>query len=113
MTTLDILNLQVNAKYLKGLIEMSQYWNHPFISIGEIVKLCAPRIEKRQERFEKLQSLAELRPIWNLKELSERLSTSRQTLYNWKEEGWLVVNSAGKADLKATVKLWKELQWHI
>ena len=76
MTTLDILNLQVNAKYLKGLIEMSQYWNHPFISIGEIVKLCAPRIEKRQERFEKLQSLAELRPIWNLKELSERLGTS-------------------------------------
>ena len=80
---------------------------------NHLVKLCAPRIEKRQERFEKLQSLAELRPIWNLKELSERLSTSRQTLYNWKEEGWLVVNSAGKADLKATVKLWKELQWHI
>lgn len=64
-------------------------------SIGEIVKLCAPRIEKRQERFEKLQSLAELRPIWNLKELSERLGTSRQTLYNWNEEGCLVVNSAG------------------
>ena len=76
MTTLDILNLQVNAKYLNGLMELSQYWNHPFISIGEIVKLCAPRIEKRQERFEKLQSLAELRPIWNLKELSERLGTS-------------------------------------
>lgn len=64
-------------------------------SIGEIVKLCAPRIEKRQERFEKLHSLAELRPIWNLKELSERLGTSRQTLYNWNEEGCLVVNSAG------------------
>ena len=26
---------------------------------------------------------------------SERLGTSRQTLYNWKEEGCLVVNSAG------------------
>ena len=76
MTTLDILNLQVNAKYLNGLMELSQYWNHPFISIGEIVKLCAPRIEKRQERLEKLQSLAELRQIWNLKELSERLGTS-------------------------------------
>lgn len=38
---------------------------------------------------------------------------SRQTLYNWKEEGWLVVNSTGKADFKATVKLWKELKWHI
>lgn len=113
MTTLDILNLQVNAKYLKGLLELSQDWNNPFISIGEIVKLCAPRIEKRQERFEKLQALAELRPIWNLKELSERLGMSRQTLYNWKEEGWLVVNSTGKADLKATVKLWKELKWHI
>lgn len=47
MTTLDILNIQVNAKYLKGLLELSQDWNNPFISIGEIVKLCAPHIEKR------------------------------------------------------------------
>ena len=54
MTTLDILNLQVNAKYLKGLLELNRDWNNPFISIGEIVKLCVPRIEKRQERFEKL-----------------------------------------------------------
>ncbi len=41
-----------------------------------------------------------------MKELSERLGISRQTLYNWRDEGWLVMDG-GKVHLPKTIELWE------
>ena len=112
MTDHHIYNLYVNAKWVRELCDMVAETEYKKVRIGDIIKFCAPRIERREERFLQLKKLSEARPIWNFKELSERIGISRQTLYNWKDEGWILTDENGKADLKRTVELWEEYQWN-
>lgn len=112
MKDLDIYNLYINAKYAKGFCEMYEKAGYDYIRVGELIKYCSPRIELRNERYQKMKELSQLRPIWNFKELAARLGTSRQTLYNWKDEGWIVTDRDGKADLARTTKLWEDFDWN-
>lgn len=112
MTDHHIYNLHVYAKWVRELCDMVMETENKKIRIRDIIKFCAPRIERREERFLQLKKLSEARPIWNFKELSERIGISRQTLYNWKDEGWILTDENGKADLKRTVELWEEYKWN-
>ena len=105
MSSHHIYNLCVNAKWVRELCDMVMETENKKIRIRDIIKFCAPRIERREERFLQLKKLSEACPIWNFKELSERIGISHQTLYNWKDEGWILTDENGKADLKRTVEL--------
>ena len=84
--------------------------NH--FGIGDLIRFCAPRIEHRDERYRQLKQYSETKPIVSFSNLSRFINISRQTLYNWKDEGWIITDHNGKADLRRTVELWEECSWN-
>ena len=48
-----------------------------------------------------------------MSELSTQLKVTRQTLYNWKKHGLLILNNDGKVILPLTVSLWDDLSMLI
>lgn len=117
MTIHELLNIRLNAssvtdmlQYLKESNERAKktgvYKTHSLISVRDLISICAIKIEKPAVHIEKMKALAENRKLYNMKELSERLGISRQTLYNWRDEGWLVMDE-GKVNLPKTIELWE------
>ena len=71
MSSHHIYNLCVNAKWVRELCDMVMETENKKIRIRDIIKFCAPRIERREERFFQLKKLSEARPVWNFKEPPE------------------------------------------
>lgn len=113
MPVLHIYNLYVCTKSIRDLCDLVDQTPDKKIRIGDIIKYCAPRIERREERYAQIKKLSDLRPIWNFNEISKQIGVSRQTLYNWKDEGWIITDENGKADLKRTAELWEECSWNV
>lgn len=110
MTDRDIYNLTLNAKCARDFCEMCTDIGQ--VRIGDLIRFCAPRIEHRDERYRQLKQYSETKPIVSFSDLSRFINISRQTLYNWKDEGWIITDHNGKADLRRTVELWEECSWN-
>lgn len=117
MTIHELLNIRLDAtgvtdmlKWLKGNDNKGKktgvYKTHSLISIRDLISTCAIKIDKPKVHIEKMRALAKSRNLYNMKELSVRLGISRQTLYNWRDEGWLVMEG-GKVHLPRTIELWE------
>lgn len=111
MTTPDILQMSLDAKALKFVSEFLEKEHLDKIRLSELISLCGPRIKNQRQKYDKMKELVALRPDWNWKELAPKLQVARQTLYNWRDEGWMVTTDSGKPDLKKTIRLWEELNW--
>ena len=117
MTIHELLNIRLDATgvtdMLKWLKEIDGKSNktgvrktRSLITVRDLISICAIKIDKPKVHIEKMKTLSENRKLYNMKELSERLGISRQTLYNWRDEGWLVMEE-GKVHLPRTIELWE------
>lgn len=113
----ELLNIRLNVtgvtdmlKWLKENDDKGKktgvYNTHLLISIRGLISTCAIKIDKLKVHIDKMRALTKSRNLYNMKELSECLGISRQTLYNWRDEGWLVME-VGKVHLPRTIELWK------
>ncbi len=91
MTIHELLNIRLDAtgvtdmlKWLKGNDDKGRktgvYKTHSLISVRDLISTCAIKIDKPKVHIEKMRALAKSRNLYNMKELSERLGISRQTL---------------------------------
>ena len=108
-----ILNLKLDVKTVKALMELYQQQNYGHTTVSELLRLATPEIDDKEEKLGLLKKCAAVRPISNISELSSKLGVSRQTLYNWKSEGYLLLDNQGKVHLPSTIKLWEDLSWML
>lgn len=117
MTIHELLNIRLDAtrvtdmlKWLKEIDGKNKktgvHKTRSLITVRDLISICAIKIDKPKVHIEKMKALSESRKLYNMKELSERLGISRQTLYNWRDEGWLVMEE-GKVHLPRTIELWE------
>ncbi len=50
---------------------------HELLNIRDLISICAIKIEKPAVHIEKMKALAENRKLYNMKELSERYTTTQ------------------------------------
>lgn len=108
-----IFNLSINPQ---AAIEFLKDWNkqgHKTIPFKVFIQFTTPRIQNKAEVIKKLSACAQLRPEWNISELNKRTGISRQTFYNWKEQGYLIFSLNKKLNLKETLKFWQDIDSYI
>ena len=110
---LRILNLKLDVKTVKALMELYQQQNYGHTTVSELLRLATPKIDDKEEKLGLMKKCAAVRQVWNISELAPKLDVSRQTLYNWKSEGYLLLDSQGKVHLPSTIKLWEDLDWML
>ena len=76
------------------------------ISVQELLCLTVPRIAHKEELMSKLKAYAAKRTDCNCNELSSALGISRQTIYNWQERGYLILNENNRILVLDTYHYW-------
>lgn len=116
MTLDDILNIRLDASGVANILQWLKddgrkektgiRKRHSLITIRDLICICAIRVEDRQKHLDRMKYLTGNKvETLNMKAFAERLGISRQTLYNWRDEGWVVMNGR-KVSLPRTIELW-------
>lgn len=82
------------------------------ISVKELLCLSVPRIAHKEQVLLKLKEYSKVRTECNCSELSNVLGISRQTIYNWMDRGYLLINDYNKIKVLETYNYWmmKEIE---
>ena len=106
----NILNIPIDIRtlneYAKRLVTKE---NRRAITIREIIQLATPRIANREAIMQKMAHLSTLRDDCNLSEFARALGVSRQSIMNWKDNGYLAITLGNRIKVKDTLELWEYL----
>lgn len=106
----NILNIPIDIRtlneYAKRLVTKE---NRRAITIKEILQLATPRVANREALMQKMAHLSILRDDCNLSEFARALGVSRQSVCNWKDNGYLSITISNKIKVKDTLELWEYL----
>ncbi len=106
----NILNIPIDIRtlneYAKRLVTKE---NRRAITIREVIQLATPRVANRDAVMQKMEHLATLRDDCNLSEFARGLGVSRQSVTNWKDNGYLVQAFNNRIKVKETLELWEYL----
>ena len=100
-----ILRMQVDVNKAYDLLNMFKEAGKNRIDIQTILDEAAPKIVGYTKYLEKLADIATRKESCNFSEFAGWLDVSRQTVYNWRDNGYLV-HTKSKIDIPATVRLW-------
>lgn len=107
---ITILMQQVDVTKAYDLLAMFKEAGKEKIDVRTILDEAAPKIKDYAVLVEKLEQLAGNHGTCNVSEFSAWMKVSRQTVYNWKDCGYLVY-SGKKVNLPETLDLWLSLPW--
>ena len=79
------------------------------VSVQLMLSFALSKIEHRHEKLEKMKVLKESCSIIGVGAFARTLGVSRQTVYNWRDAGYLICKKDGKIDLEETVALWEAI----
>lgn len=105
-----ILRMQVDVNKAYDLLNMFKEAGKNRIDIQTILDEAAPKIVGYKKYLEKLADIATRKESCNFSEFAGWLDVSRQTVYNWRDNGYLA-HTKSKIDIPATVRLWESLPW--
>ena len=105
-----LLRMQVDVGKAYDLLKMFKEGKKTRIDIQTILDEAAPKIVGYKKYLEKLADIATRKESCNFSEFAGWLDVSRQTVYNWRDNGYLV-HTKSKIDIPATVRLWDSLPW--
>lgn len=105
-----ILRMQVDVNKAYDLLNMFKEAGKNRIDIQTILDEAVPKIIGYKKYLEKLADIATRKESCNFSEFAGWLDVSRQTVYNWRDNGYLV-HTKSKIDIPATVRLWESLPW--
>ena len=109
---LKAIDLPIDIKAAQAAMAVFTEAGQKLTSVKELLAFALPRIENWKDRLEQMKAYANVREECNNKELATRLDVSRQTIYNWKEWGYIVYKGT-KVDIPGTIQLWEELDRQI
>lgn len=104
------MRMQVDVGKAYDLLTMFKEAGKNRIDIQTILDEASPKIVGYKDHLAKLSSIATRKESCNFSEFSGWLDVSRQTVYNWRGNGYLV-HTKSKIDIPATVQLWESLPW--
>lgn len=93
-----ILRMQVDVNKACDLLNMFKEAGKNRIDIQTILDEAAPKIIGYKKYLEKLADIATRKESCNFSEFAGWLDVSRQTVYNWKDNGYLV-HTKSKIDI--------------
>ena len=67
------------------------------------------KIEHCQEKLEKMKHLLDVREFISVSGLATALGVPRQTIYNWRDAGYVFRTPTGQIDLKETIDFWETI----
>ena len=105
-----LLRMQVDVNKAYDLLNMFKEAGKNRIDIQTILDEAAPKIVGYKKYLEKLADIATRKDSCNFSEFAGWLDVSRQTVYNWRDNGYLV-HTKSKIDIPTTVRLWESLPW--
>lgn len=105
-----LLRMQVDVNKAYDLLNMFKEAGKNRIDIQTILDEAAPKIVGYKKYLEKLADIATRKESCNFSEFAGWLDVSRQTVYNWRDNGYLA-HTKSKIDIPATVRLWESLPW--
>lgn len=105
----DIGRIGLSVKAVRNVMDMHKEAGREKVSVSELLQMCAERIDRWQEKYEHLEALCKTHDFCNLSEFANWMGVSRQTVYNWRDSGYLIQGEKG-IDMKGTCKFWGELK---
>ena len=105
-----ILGQQVDVAKVLDLLAMFKEAGKEMIDVRTILDEAAPKIKDFPALVTKLEQLSGSHDTCNVSEFSNWMKVSRQTVYNWRDCGYLVY-SGRKVNLPETLNLWRSLPW--
>lgn len=109
MNPLLNLNIDINTA-LQTLTTMKDK-GESTVPMPLFLKFTLPRIENSIEKMDKIKRFSDINDIVTVSWLANNLGVTRQTIYNWKANGYLIFNDDGKISLKQTLELWDDFCW--
>ena len=79
------------------------------VSVKLMLTFLLHKIVHRKEKLEKMKSLLQVRDSITISGLAKSLGVTRQTIYNWRDAGFLFLNDKGQVDIKETVDFWETI----
>ena len=79
------------------------------LSIRQMLVFALSKIEHCQEKLEKMKHLLEVREFISVSGLATALGVTRQTIYNWRDAGYVFRTPTGQIDLKETIDFWETI----
>lgn len=107
---MTVLMQQVDVGKALDLLTMFKEAGKEKIDVRTIMDEAAPKIKDYAALVERLEQLAGNHGTCNVSEFSAWMKVSRQTVYNWRDCGYLVY-SGKKVNLPETLDLWLSLPW--
>lgn len=107
---MTVLMRQVGVGKALDLLTMFKEAGEEKIDVRTIMDEAAPKIKDYAALVEKLEQLAGNHGTCNVSEFSAWMKVSCQTVYNWRDCGYLVY-SGKKVNLPETLDLWLSLPW--
>ena len=98
------MRMQVDVGKAYDLLAMFKEAKKTRIDIQTILDEAAPKIVGYRKYLEKLADIATRKESCNFSEFAGWLDVSRQTVYNWRDNGYLA-HTKSKIDIPATVRL--------
>ena len=106
----NILNIPIDIRTLNEYAtRLVTKENRRAITIKEILQLATPRVANREALMQKMAHLSTLRDDCNLSEFARALGVSRQSVCNWKDNGYLSITISNRIKVKDTLELWEYL----
>ena len=108
----QLLNIQLDIDSIlilsEKLVEYSKKnKNTDTLPLRTLLELVPIKIKNIDEIYPRIKECSQIRRMWNTSELAMKLGVNRQTLYNWKKNGYLVYSPQKLIDLQTTVELWE------
>lgn len=79
------------------------------VSIRLMLSFALSKIEHRREKLEKMKQLLQIKDSISISSLAKALGFTRQTIYNWRDAGYIFSTDQGKIDLEETVAFWEAI----
>ena len=107
-----LLNIQLDADSITSLSESLVAYckrkkNNHAVSLKDLLTMVPIKIKNIDDIYPRIKECSQVRRMWNTSELAMKLGVNRQTLYNWKKNGYLVYSPQKLIDLETTVELWE------
>ena len=77
------------------------------VSVRLMLSFALSKIEHRREKLEKMKQLLQIKESISVSSLAKALGVARQTIYNWRDAGYIFHTQQGQVDLKETVEFWE------
>ena len=103
-----LLSLRLDTARMLSFLQQLQDKDTSDTNFAMLLYIGTKKLSISDDAVSRLRDLADLHPQMNIAEFARCLKVSRQTIYNWKDDGMVIFSGSGHhINLKKTILLWE------